>query len=673
MGALSMVACTARRDDDEGQADALTDADLAGKAFIHKETYAADRFGGYTRNSAEIEMTNTVRCVDGPQMLRLLRTERNGKKVYSRVRKSPTSKAFTAGFPIAEMTWDATSHAVRESSPFVWLTIEPERYAVDAVSGERELSLGTDIMDDTYYDTNDFTLLHNQTVLRARLRWDTPTEIRRILVGAKFGTEVDPFGIKSAAKVDLRNDGASAAEVASLDLDVRRGFATWAGGAGVLAPVRETYERLAKTPGALPSTSQFADVLLLERKAHLRAVRSRFHLNEATTFHVTRVRENGDRRIDALVARVRDESQRGFGAHQGAVAEFEADVAALRDGSRLALRVAPALRSLDPAQDTSPRAVQALLSAPIASALDADKQRIVAETQSALYHELARRFDGIRRVVARAEDRSFEDQPAHVVAWLKSADRPLLDTRKAELSPLQTYEAFVAAFDRLRGLADRERAGELAAYNAFGGARRAAGDEDFAEFTPRADADLAAIAAELTSEELHVAQRILEEAGTAHLALWFDRARSFYVPQAYAQTSNFMIDTMDMTEMVRREDWDSIPATERTAERVLPADKVFHAMLSNDVQIELGMEAPYVARLAALRAEPASPERDKLFNGAEFVFKTIQESMRIVGDAKGKRIIDELKKAGGPSCMSWGPVERSKGETALTMLDPGPR
>jgi len=84
-------------------------------------------------------------------------------------------------------------------------------------------------MDDVYYDTADYKLLDNDMALRARARWDSPTEIRRLLVGAKFGSGIDEWGLKRAAKIDVRNDGASAEDIAGLDNATRSGFHNWDG------------------------------------------------------------------------------------------------------------------------------------------------------------------------------------------------------------------------------------------------------------------------------------------------------------------------------------------------------------------------------------------------------------------------------------------------------------
>ena len=89
--------------------------------------------------------------------------------------------------------------------PLVALTIEPDRFAPNT-EGVRELTLGTDLMDDTYYDTHGYNLLGNAVELRGRARWDNATTVRRLLIAAKFGTEIDAEGNKVNTKVDIRTD-----------------------------------------------------------------------------------------------------------------------------------------------------------------------------------------------------------------------------------------------------------------------------------------------------------------------------------------------------------------------------------------------------------------------------------------------------------------------------------
>src|SRR6185295_4251879 len=177
------------------------------KTFANMPTYQ------WKRDGVELEQVNGVSGVDDAQLLKALRsTNGAGRTAYTRLRKPEMSEAFTVGYTgvgLDDMRWDADAHKMREKNKFVALTVESGRYDAPAAGQPREISIGTDKMDDTYYDTNDFALMDSDFSVRARARWDTDKEIRRILVQVKSDTTMDEFGNKRNGKVDMRNDGAS--------------------------------------------------------------------------------------------------------------------------------------------------------------------------------------------------------------------------------------------------------------------------------------------------------------------------------------------------------------------------------------------------------------------------------------------------------------------------------
>ena len=132
-------------------------------------------------------------------------------------------------------------------------------------------------MDDVYYATKDFGLLDADLFVRGRARWDTDTQIRRLLVAVKGNTTVDESGLKHAAKVDVRTDSATAEDIANLDRDVRVGSSRWS---GPLSPLKGVYDTL-NEKGVLPDIGGRTGVLMLEPKVHIRSVRNRYRLNES--------------------------------------------------------------------------------------------------------------------------------------------------------------------------------------------------------------------------------------------------------------------------------------------------------------------------------------------------------------------------------------------------------
>jgi len=95
------------------------------------------------------------------------------------------------------------------------------------------------------------------------------------------------------------------------------------------------------------------------------------------------------------------------------------------------------------------------------------------------------------------------------------------------------------------------------------------------------------------------------------------------VPDSNRAFSNFMIDTFDMADMMSAHEW-SRSGSERTFKEPLPATKVFNTVLVNELQIELGSEAAYVARLKDLEAKLAASPNDATLkaqhDGAKFVW-----------------------------------------------------
>lgn len=730
----------------------LTEADLASKPFLESTTFGTAGSSGWARNDVELEGATSVTCVDGKTLGGLLRATRGGRTTFQRLRRAEAMEAFTVGYGLDEMTWDGDSHRLREASPNVWLTIEDGRFDPDPdEGGERRLSVGTDIMDDIYYDTADYKLLDNDMSLRARARWDSPTEIRRLLIAAKFGSGIDEWGLKRAAKIDIRNDSASAADIAGIDDAARSGFHSWNSARSPIPPVKEVYERLARA-GKLSDVGTHKDVLLLDPKAYLRSTRSRFHLNEASLRDVqTLFNEGGSGRLKAVLAQVATARAAGSipAGREAAVAAFEAKVTGILEGTGVAARAAAALKNIDPAMDVTATSIAPFLpgaNTRLVSQADVRKAKAVSDAVNALYHEAAADLDGVRRTITASDDRTYEDEPDRFIEFLKS-EKP------NELGRITTVDRFEKIYSDIAALPQPERDARIAAYNTWAQAQKDDGDDDFEEWKAL-DADgFAKLGVQMTNEKVRVWQRQIEAAGTAANGLWFDKARAYFVPTSRRNTGNFLIDTMDMTEMYSPEAWSSIPAAERTAANTLPADKAFDTVLVNELQIELGLEKPYLERmselsatiakdrasifmryakdanlggandataylalLAELRKKPAAElkstvdglnaylaaqgsaidpftatslkalanadltveVRDRAVRktrdvednlaGARFVFEQYRDQLKSLAAVKGERVLRQLRDAGGPSCMEWEPIEKSKGDRALEKM-----
>lgn len=621
--------------------------DLTSRPFIDDQTFTGPS-GGWGRDNAEVEVVLGVQGLTGQKLRELLLTRNNeGRTLYERLRKSRAMEAFTYGFPIDEMPWDGDAQAAREQMPLVALTIEPDRFAPND-DGERELSLGTDLMDDTYYDTHAYSLLGNGIELRGRARWDNATTVRRLLIAAKFGTEIDADGNKVNTKVDIRNDSGSSF-VSKLDDDVRRGKTAWFGSGDTPAtPIRGVYEQLAQKR-LLLDIGNHRGVLLLEAQAHLRSTRSRYHMNEANTQNLRALYANGRTQVQRALDAITKAKAAGTipATARARVDALETMARGILDRSLLASRITAAGVPVTAASLVEPGA-----SGTVADAAALDRSRVVAETISAVYHDFATALDDADRAITDAEDEDFDEYTDTFRAWRVSLD--------AQLARKTTWDAFVTAY----AAASQNRAASLAAFNAFGAAQ--------GSFTALDDAGWTRLGRYLDKMALSVGERQLETAGLAGRMLWFDTARSFWVPASSRAFSNFMIDTTDMTDMLSNEEWGSIPEAERTFAQPLPAVKVFNTTLVNELQIELGMEAAYVARLKELEAklamDPSDAATKAQLEGARFVWTQYTGAMKVLTELKGQNILDRLRRAGAPTGITWAAPADSKGNIALKIL-----
>jgi len=542
--------------------------DLDTRPFIDDQTFTGPS-SGWARDNAEVEVVLGVQGITGQKLRELLLTKSSsGRTLYERIRKSDLMQAFTYGYALDEMPWDADSQAAREQMPLIALTIEPGRYAPND-EGVLELSLGTDLMDDTYYDTHAYTLLGNDIEVRGRARWDDPTTVRRLLIAAKFGTTIDAEGNKVNTKVDIRNDNGTSF-LPQLDNDVRRGKTSWSTPDAPVTPIRGVYEQL-MAKHLLLDIGAHKGVLLLEPAAHLRSTRSRYHMNEASVQSVRAVYTNATTRIQAALNVVDRAQAAGIipAADRARVDAMEAFARGILDKSLIAQRTGIATSSLRTPDSWSQPS----------TAADLEVNRKTAEAISDLLHELAAQLDDTDRVITNAVDDSFDVYTDMFHAWRVSLD--------ATMAKKTTWDSFLASHRSLSSSANR--AGAIAAFNTYAAAQKAANVDGFDDFAPLDDAGWTRLGNYLEKMTLTIGERQLETAGLAATQLWFDQARLLWVPASSRASSNFMIDTTDMTDMLSHEEWTSIPDTERTFMAPLPAAKVFNTTLVNELQIELGL------------------------------------------------------------------------------------
>jgi len=250
-------------------------------------------------------------------------------------------------------------------------------------------------------------------------------------------------------------------------------------------------------------------------------------------------------------------------------------------------------------------------------------------------------------------DESFDDTTDTFRDWRTSVE--------TTLRVRTTWDSFLNSYRSLSSTTNR--ANSIAAYNTFA---QAAGEPALD------DAGWTRLGNYLEKMVLSVAERQIETAGLAATQLWFDQARELWVPGSNRAFSNFMIDTMDMTDMMSHEEWISIPEAERTFANPLPATKVVNTVLVNELQVELGMEAAYVARIKELTEKlamnPTDAATKEQLEGAKWVWGQYTGAMKVLTELKGENVLNRLKRAGANQNIRWSAPPDSKGNQALKIL-----
>lgn len=703
--------------------------------FIHKDNIdSASSSWSSSRQNTEIEVALEIHGVPGAQLHAALE-DRDG---FRDLRKARIMEAFTYAFGVNRMPWDAEHHAAREAYPLVAVSIESERYILEPEEDdndmpvqwmgrtlyedlEPQLDLGTDLNTDVYYDTRDFLLYKNDITLRGRARWDGLDCIRRLLVGAKFGTGfTDPAtGIKEVFKVDVRTDsggcGTSSAhnDLLVLDEKVRAGVIPWG---GTPTPIIETYSRMTNPNGAAANASAtdrgsllsdvvvtnpddpsqeatFAEALAIEPKVHIYSTRSRFHFNEASIDNLVSLYNNGRTQMEKLIAYMEAK-----GSRSRAIGEMQALIADMPEAATLYGKGGGTW---------SPT--------PFSSRAELEAAQETAEDLSARFHDIAAMFgrdeDGDARgyinELTGSQNRDIDDDRTDALrAWrqiteyLSSGSPDLLRTHTADFYRDYYYE----------NMSDPGNPAHQAKRQEFQDYAIAAGsdndhpyDNEFDDFEPlTSEQDWQAFEAQLDYAWLSIVRRQLEAAGSAARALAFDGARNFYVPASTRRTSNFLIDTMDFTEYFSNRVWKNINPDDMKRLDFNPAD-VLHASLVNELQIELGSEKAYVDRLQALDKQIADhvetnpnvvmtgacevsdrnaitdqtiTEALQACDGVRYVFEQYKGLLTYLSEIKGPHIVDAIEDVlednpsfgPVPDEIRWQPAARSKGQTGIALV-----
>lgn len=551
------------------------------------------------RRSQEYEAVRTLSGVGKDQLIELLRSERGGKTILRRMRKAKDAEAFSLGYSgisMDEMRWDSRAHKIREANPHISLTVESGRLEADDKSGVHEVSLGNDYFEDAYYDTKNFDLLDNEMSVRGRVRRDDPEvgagAVRRVLIQSKIGSAVDENGVKFAAKADVRKDSPSEEDLETLDESVRSGISGWGYSDTPIEALGLVYKELEKAD-ALATVGEHKGVLQLEKQAHVRSTRSRFHFNLTDRSAMYGLFNGaGEKNIQSAMELIQGSTSLDPADAKELLQKGEA----LLDKSAILERAKEGIAALDPnlsAQDITVDMLKSLWPSRHSSRdkMTALKKEVVANAISDAYHDFAELLDDKRSRIAgsRGRDmRSFE-MTEDVMTFMRE--------KFSNLKEKQTVRPFLEKFDQeLAGPNKDAFIAELAKFTADEGNDALAG-------AAHQDSAIANIRKHLVSDHLEIVHRQIESAGSMSKALWFDDARTAFANASSSSYSNFLIDTFDVSEFYTPEQWEALTPEQRAGAVDIEGNKMFHATLVNEVQIELGYEKPYTDAVA--RAQSA--------------------------------------------------------------------
>ncbi len=640
------------------------EVDLATHPFVNEKTFEGFTGGGFERDAVELEAAMSVSGITGQRLQEVLTsTDSRDRTIFSRIAKVRLMEAFTYSFDINEMPWDSNSHEAREGLPFLPISIERSNYTPDEDGGVREVRVGTDVMDDIYFDTFDYRLTKNEQLLRGRIRWDTADVVRRLLIAAKFGAFVDDNGLKRASKLDVRTEGGSNKD--SIENDVMRGMVDWNGSDAPLEPVKEIYGRL-NDNNQLPDIGSERDVLVLDPKVHIRSTRGRFHYDLTQIGTLRSFYNNGRQRIRDIrsTAQAAVDDGRVTGQTLANVQELIAMADSLDSGQIIADRARAGLLAVDSNMDVTVGNLTFPdeLSGAASTLDDLEKNKVVAEVIDEAFHEFGALVDDLDRDITGTTGLDSEEYVDMFIAWQHSID--------SDLQIERTTHSVTSNWAEIDASADK--ADQIAAFNTFAAQQLADGDNDFEDFDNVDESVWSKLGQHLSFATTKYNQRQVESAGSMALGLWFDQARETYVPGSNRPFGNFMIDTMDMAEMLTRKEWVEMSDAERMVDVPFDPAKVFHTVLVNEVQIELSNESAYLDRINSINesvnAGTATPEDLQNLAGAEMVLGQMSDALIYLSDIKKEKLLDRLTDNGAPNTVNWTPSEDSKGTAALKRL-----
>ncbi len=679
--------------------------------FFHKTFFTTAMSGninstylGWQRDGSEQEMTYRLTCEssDGSNPINSKDDIKLQKKLYQMLAKDNFDKfkkmskckvcealsfgVYSGGasgvYGAEFIPWDKTSHAVRESLGYLPLTIEKERLMPEGVSNPVKLSYGSDLMDDIYFDSDEFIAFNNNYGLRARKRWDSagllqPASMRRILFGLKNTLPVDPVtGMKVSLKIDDRFDSPSMEDIKNSSNAIPTGFFNVNGQNRIIPSAYRLYSQLSEK-GVLASEQGYENILQLKAKTFLRSLRLRFHYGTVDESEIL--------------------SNFNFGKSILALVVNEAKVIKKQTTNPAELQILQKLINegqilLDPTKDFDAKGYNTSylnLLFMVGGVNPQDKvldSRKLADYFSQRLHRLGNLIERNAKLLSQVgsgyDSKTIDMKKIYFIKKYFGIFHDLSDNK------MFLIQASMKHYATLKNLLATDANAFLAKFNASGNtlkANRNIAYKDYAEFQDFTMDDMQQALKDLHWMAMDEAGRQVELAGSSVQQLWFHKLYTSVMNTQF-WSYNMFIDTIDFVGIYTANDFvvdeydpqnpknppvrKTISYSQLTNNHLITEESMdanlLGSYLSNDVQLELGFEKPYIDRKAQLKSAGESTE------WVEWIESQLVKFQKNLSKIKMIQMNDQLKKDSFAKlkCAKWRwkPTDLPKGETSLKLI-----
>lgn len=596
---------------------------------------------------------------------------------------------------IAILPWDKQSHALRENLKYLPITIETERVNPPIFGLPIKLSYGADLMDDIYFDSDDFVAFKNNFGLRARKRWDSagltqPASMRRILYGLKNTLPVDPVtGLKVSLKIDDRFDLPTAVDIKTTATNTVQGYVGDGNNKKIIPSVYRLYTQLAEK-GALNDQQGYEKVLQLKPKTFLRSLRLRFHYGTMDNVDTRMFFEFGKKVLEKTyntALNILGNLPPGAPAENAILLKIIRSSENLLDTKKYFESKGYDWVKLSKIVESSPTYNQFTES-------DFNNFRTALEMYSQDLHKIGNYIERNAKFLAQLnfnyDSKNINEKKLN---WFK---RFLSEKQNALIRNAVMPQAAKIYSDILEnGFGSNPNL--LADFNAFGNNYKSLSQaqsisnekillsKDFADFADVSAQDLENLKMDLKFLTFDEGGRQIEAAGTALLQIWFQHFYYFVMDSTFS-SYNLFIDTIDFVGIYKAEsfmvdEYDSNNPKSDPVRKVLNFDEITNNHLitedsmensligsyfSNDVQLELGQELPFIKRKEKFKAAGQDTKN------VDWILENILSFQKTMSKVKRIQIQEQITKEAysklNCSKWSWKPTDLPKGETSLKLI-----